>query len=88
VAARRKPAVIVEQSPSVRVEIRIGGRVRFLNDVYNVELSQVDDILKLTGALHPTMVTVELSPPEKFGEDPRDGEEPLLQVHSGKQSKE
>lgn len=87
-AARSKGVAKVEQSPAVRVEIRIGGRVRFADDVYNVELRQENDTITLTGALHPTMVTAVLRPPERFGDDPRDGEEPILQVHSGRTKKE
>lgn len=85
-AARRnsKGTAKVEQSPPVRVEIRVGGRIRFADDVYNVVLSAEDDLLSLTGALHPTMVSVEIRPPQRFGDDPREGEEVLLQVHSGK----
>lgn len=84
-AARKSQSkATVEQSPPVRVEIRIGGRIRFADDVYNPLLSAEDDLLKLTGALHPTMVSVEIRPPERFGDDPREGEEVILQVHSGK----
>lgn len=90
-AARRsssKPTVKVEEAPPVLVEIRVGGKVRFRQDVYNVELSAEDDVLKLTGALHPTFVSVNMQPPEKFGDDPREGEEVIMQVHSGKRAKE
>jgi hypothetical protein len=75
----QKPA-----SPPVRVEIRVAGRIKFANDCYDVDLQQADDVLKLTAALHPTMVDVAPArPPERFGEDPREGTEVIHQVHSG-----
>jgi hypothetical protein len=84
-AARTK----VEQrpaTPAVRVEIRVAGRIRFSNDCYDVDLSQADDVLKLTAALHPTMVDVAppLAPARvEFADDPRDGDQVIEQVHSG-----
>lgn len=74
-------------SSATRVEVRLDGRVRFSNDCYDVSLSQENDVFKLTGALHPTLVDVEPVPPERFGDDPRDGEEVIQQVHSGSRRK-
>ena len=80
-----KPTATVEQQPPVLLEIRIGGRVKFRNEVYNPELISEDETLTLSAALHPTMISVQKRPPERFGEDPREGEDVILQVHSGRQ---
>lgn len=75
------------ETPPRRVEIRVDGRVRFAQDCYDVELSLEDDVLKLTGALHPTLVEVAKNPPQRFDpdNDPRDGEEVIQKVHTGSQ---
>lgn len=84
--AARKQTAKVEQSPAQLVEIRVDGRVKFKNDCWDVQLDQEGSLLKLAAATHPTMVSVVLAPPERFGDDPRDGEEPILQVHSGRRT--
>lgn len=83
-AGKQQQQTAVEQSPSVRVEIRVGGRVRFSNDVYDVQLVQDESTISLTAATHPTMVNVATRPPERFGTDPRDGEEVIQKVHTGR----
>jgi hypothetical protein len=89
VAARSSSKKQVETAPATpprRVEIRVDGRVRFSNDVYDVELTQENDVVKFTGALHPTLVEVAKRPPERFddrSDDPRDGEEVIQKVHTG-----
>lgn len=89
--ARGKAQPAAEQvpaSPPVRVEIRIGGRIRFSQDCYDTDLVMENDTVRFNAALHPTLVDVAAAPPprpaEKFGTDPRDGDEVILQVHSGR----
>jgi hypothetical protein len=88
--AARAKAQPVEQkpaSPPARVEVRINGKVKFVNnECYDISLTVVDDVLTLKGALHPTLVNV--TPPRpparvEFGGDPRDGDTVIEQVHSG-----
>jgi hypothetical protein len=77
-AVEQRPA-----SPPRRVEIRVGGRVAFANDCYDVSLAVADDVVKFSAALHPTMVDVATRPPQRFGDDPRDGDEVIQRVHTG-----
>ena len=79
---QQKPA-----SPPQRVEVRVGGRVLFAQDCYDVELGVDADVLKLSAALHPTLVEVSKAPPQRFDpdNDPRDGEEVIQRVHTGSQ---
>jgi hypothetical protein len=74
----------VPQSPAVRVEVRVGGRVKFSQDVYDPSLTTDDDVLHFSAALQPTLVDVKPTrPPTRFGDDPRDGDTVIQQVHSG-----
>jgi hypothetical protein len=78
----QKPA-----SAPQRVEVRVGGRVLFAQDCYDVTLDADSNVLKLQAALHPTLVEVAKAPPQRFDpdNDPRDGEEVLQKVHTGSQ---
>jgi hypothetical protein len=79
------------QSPAVRVEIRVGGRIRFANDVYDPDLTVADDVVKFNAAVHPTMVDVNpVRPPQLFTEDdpdPRNSDEVVQKVHDGNLAK-
>jgi hypothetical protein len=87
VAARsKKQEPQVPQSKPQRVEIRVDGRVRFSDECWDVELSQENSLLKLNAALHPTLMSFKANPPERFGDDPRDGEEVIQKVHSGRRA--
>lgn len=81
-----KAAPKVPASPSVSVEIRIDRRLRFANQCYDVEFEQDDDgTVTFRGSLKPRMVAAaKVRAPEKFGDDPRDGEDQILRVHSGR----
>jgi hypothetical protein len=71
-------------TPPVRVEIRVGGKVRFSNDCYDPALRMEDNVVHFDAALHPTMVDVAPKlAPQRFGDDPRDGDVVIQQVHSG-----
>ena len=78
----------VPAGPPMRVEIRIAGRIRFADTCYGVLLDRDDDKGEVTfvGALQPA-AEVDDAPtmraPEKWGEDVRDGEDVIQQVHSG-----
>jgi hypothetical protein len=67
------------------VEVRVGGRVIFAQDCWDVHLGVEDDVLKISAALHPTLVEVAKNPPQRFtpDDDPRDGEEVIQKVHTG-----
>jgi hypothetical protein len=83
--AGRSSSTPAGQPQAMRVEIRVGGRVLFSQDCYDVELGVEDDVVKLNGALHPTLVEVTKNPPTRFepDDDPRDGEEVIQKVHTG-----
>lgn len=77
----------VPESPPVRVEIRIGGRVRFADTVYAHLLESENGEVKFTGSLAPVLVDAPvLRAPERFLEDPRNGTELIQQVHSGRRT--
>jgi hypothetical protein len=74
-------------SPAQRVEVRVGGRVLFSQDCWDVTLDADSHVLKLQAALHPTLVEVAKNPPQRFDpdNDPRDGDEVIQRVHTGSQ---
>lgn len=75
------------KSPPVRVEVRIGGKLRFANDVYEPSLVNDELTVLLTAALKPTMVPVQEAPAgsqrDEFAADPRNGTQILMQIHNG-----
>jgi hypothetical protein len=86
--ARKTPAKQVPRSAPVRVEIRVAGRIRFADDVYEPQVDITDDTVSWSADRKPTMVD-ELPParpPTRFidQDDPRDGEEIIQKVHSGR----
>ena len=84
----RKSAPKPEQVPAgppVRVEIRVGGRVQFANECFGPQLVVDGDVVKFIAALEPVLVDAPVErPPERFGDDPRDGEQVIQRVHSGR----
>ena len=78
----------VQAAPAVRVEVRIGGRLRFSNDVYSPSFDIGEDRVTFSADLAPTFVDkpTMLRPPTRFVDqtDPRDGEEIIQTVHSGR----
>jgi hypothetical protein len=87
--AKAQPAPQVVKSQPVAVEVRINGRVRFSNLVYDPELAISDDETQvwLRADLNPTWIDAKpLPPPTRFVDqnDPRDGEKIITRVHSGR----
>jgi hypothetical protein len=80
----------VAASPPVRVEIRIAGKIRLASDCYDVTLTNNDDgTVAFTGSLKPRMITPPAPrPAESFGDDLRDGDKLITQVHSGRRDRE
>jgi hypothetical protein len=99
-SATKKPvaAPAVQQipaSPPVQVEIRVDGRVRFRQVCFAPQLSMDDDTVAFGASLQPVLVDAPAAsatvvrPPERFGDlanDPRDGNEVIQQVHSGRRT--
>jgi hypothetical protein len=86
---RRAAAPQVVKSQPVQVEIRINSRIKFANLVYDPQLQISDDDTTVTfrADLEPTWIDAQpLPPPTRFStqEDPRDGEEIIMRVHSGR----
>lgn len=77
----------VPKSQPIRVEIRIDGRVRFANFVYDPTFDITDEQIVLTADCNPTWIEPpKLNPPTRFveREDARNGEEIIQRVHSGR----
>lgn len=76
----------VMAAPPVKMEVRIGGRVRFSNTVYSPHFDTTNGMLTVTAALEPTMIDPPVQAPTRFyqQDDPRDGEDVILRVHSGR----
>lgn len=76
-------------TPPVRVEIRLNGKLSFADTCYGVRL-HINDAGEVTfsGSKQPVLVAAPppppARPPERFGSDPRDGEEVINRVHSGR----
>jgi hypothetical protein len=96
-AAKKAPAkkaqsknAAAEQVPAsapVRLEIRLNGRIRYADQVYDPSFDVTDDSVTVSAGLKPTMVDApELPPPTVFAEqaDVRDGEDFIPRVHSGR----
>lgn len=89
----KKAAPAAPQVPAsrpVRIEIRVNNQVRFVNTCYDPELEQTEDgTVSFTASLHPRLVD---APPPKaiqhseFHNDPRNGEQQIWQVHSGRRT--
>jgi hypothetical protein len=80
------PPVLKPKSPPRRVEIRIDGRLQFIQDCYDIALTLDNDVVTFTAAVQPTMVSAPTKGPSmRFDDDPRDGEEVIQKVHSGRQ---
>lgn len=76
----------IPSSPAVRVEIRVGGRLKFANMCYEPEVTtdEKTGFMTFTASLTPTLVDAPVAKQkEKFGTDPRDGESIIQQVHFG-----
>lgn len=81
------PRLQVASSKPVRLEVRLNGKVRYQDQVYDVEFDVTGDTLTLVGQLVPQMMDAPLlPPPTRFVEqtDVRDGEEIIHRVHSGR----
>lgn len=82
-------AAQVPATRPVRVEIRLNGTIRFADTCYDVELDKDDDAVTFSASMNPRMVD---APPEKPHErifvnpDPRNGDTPIRQVHSGRRT--
>jgi hypothetical protein len=85
-AAHASQARVPATKP-VRLEVKVNGRTLYAQQVYNPKFNPGDDQFTLTADMHPTMVEPEpLRPPTRFYDqrDPRDGEEFIPRVHSGR----
>lgn len=92
--AAKKAAPVAEQIPAsrpTRVEIRINGSVRFADTCYDVALDKDAETGAVTfsAATKPRMI--DAPPPRasqrsEFQNDPRNGEEQIWQVHSGRRT--
>lgn len=77
----------VPKSQPVRVEVRIGGRVRFSQDAYDPTFEVGEGKVSFTADLEPTWIDPPPAPPPtRFVDqnDPREGEEVIMKVHSGR----
>jgi hypothetical protein len=76
----------VVKSQPTSVEIRINGRVRFSNLVYDPKIQQTDEQVTFTADMQPTWLQRALPAQTRFVEqaDPRDGEDIIHRVHSGR----
>lgn len=77
----------IPRAQAQRLEIRIDGRVRYANAVYEPTIDEVDGQIVITGDLNPTWVEPpKLNPPTRFVErdDVRNGEEVIQRVHTGR----
>lgn len=76
----------VVKSQPVSCEIRINGKIRFANLVYDPGFDMTEEQLTFTADLNPTWIEHALPAPTRFVEqtDPRDGEEIIMRVHSGR----
>jgi hypothetical protein len=77
----------VPASAPVRVEIRVNGRVLFSNVCYSpdMRMDEENGRVGFAASLNPTMVDAPLPPPQvPFSVDPRNGEDIIQQVHSGR----
>jgi hypothetical protein len=86
-AQSKKAAQQVPASAPVRLEVRLNGRIRYADQVYDPTFDVTDDSVTISGGLKPTMVDApELPPPTVFAEqtDVRDGEDFIPRVHSGR----
>lgn len=78
---------MVPWSQPLRVDIRIAGRLLFTNNCWGVELKQNDDgTVTFSATTNIEHVAAPPTPaaPERFGDDIRDGQEIIQQVHSGR----
>lgn len=88
--AAKKAQPKVEQVPAgppIRVEIRVGRRIMFADEVYEPAFDITDDAVTFTAGKHPRMIDPpQLRAPTRFIDqtDPRDGEQIIQQVHSGR----
>lgn len=86
-AQSKKAAQQVPSSAPVRLEVRLNGRIRYADQVYDPTFDVSDDSVTVSASLKPTMVDApELPPPTVFAEqaDVRDGEDFIPRVHSGR----
>ena len=88
-APKKPPAEQVPASPPVRVEVRVGGRVRFSGDVYEPSFEITDELVAFSADRQPTMIDkpgTTIAPPTRFIDqaDPRDQEKIIHRVHSGR----
>jgi len=76
---------VVKSQPR-SVEVRIDGKVRFANLCYDPHFEVSDQAVTFTADLNPTWIERQLPAPTRFIEqdDPRDGDEFIMRVHSGR----
>lgn len=76
---------VVKSQPK-SVEIRIDGKVKLAQLVYDPHITMNGEQVTFTADLNPTWIERALPAPTRFTEqaDPRDGDEVILQVHSGR----
>jgi hypothetical protein len=81
---QRTDEVVKSQPRSV--EVRIDGKVRFANLCYDPHFEVSDQTVTFTADLNPTWIERALPAPTRFveQEDPRDGGEVIMKVHSGR----
>ena len=76
----------VVKSQPVQVEVRVGGRIRFANLVYDPAFDISDGTMTFTCDMEPTWIERPVPEPTRFyaQDDPRDGEKIITRVHSGR----
>jgi hypothetical protein len=76
----------VVKSQPTSVEIRINGKIKLAQLVYDPHITMDDEQITFTADVNPTWIERPLPAPTRFTEqgDPRDGEEIIMQVHSGR----
>jgi hypothetical protein len=92
-APAKKAAPVTPPRPQIpraqpeKVEIRVNGRIQFANLVYEPRFDVTDDTLTFTADRNPTWIDAPpVPPPTRFAaqDDPRDGEQIIHRVHSGR----
>lgn len=86
-AQGKKAAQQVPASAPVRLEVRLNGKIRYSDQVYDPTFDVDGDSVTISAGLKPTMVDApELPPPTVFAAqaDVRDGEDFIPRVHSGR----
>jgi hypothetical protein len=76
---------VVKSQPR-SVEIRIDGKLKLANQCYDPTFEVTGDRITFTADVNPTWIERQLPKPTRFTmqDDPRDGEEIIHRVHSGR----